>query len=166
MQPRRLLIVIMSVFVAVWVLVASAPAGQEAAKGAQPREPETLAEQWSASLEAGRVELMKPLLADGFVYVNPHGEAIDGVTLLRLLKDRVLKFKVSPEGRKLRMHKDALVVTGTCHLTGEMNGKKVDGDYRYLNVFERQGERWVAIASSLTRVEGSGEAAKPAAPRG
>ena len=107
---------------------------------------------------------MKPLLADDYVYVNPHGEAIDGVTLLRLLKDRTVKFKVSPEGRRLRLHKGALVVTGTCDVVGEMDGNKVDGRYRYLDVFERRGERWVAIASSLTRVDGGKEAPKQATP--
>ena len=50
------------------------------------------------------------------------------------------------------MHGAAVVMTGVCEITGEVDGEKVDGTYRYVDVFQRKGTRWVAIASTLTRV--------------
>ena len=135
---------------------AAAAAAAAKDEAAPSPELETLAQNWAVAMEEGKAEWMKPMLASGYVYVNPRGRATDGETLLRQMKDRKVLVKIKPKDGKFRMHKDAAVMTGVCTITGEVDGQKVDGEYRYVDVFQRADNRWVAIASTLTRVVDGG----------
>jgi len=153
-RRRPLLVVAAALFAAVAAVASmslvAVPA--RAADETAPSEGTTLAKEWSAALEAGHVEWMEPHLSADYIYVNPLGKTVNGETLLRTLKGKKLNFKIEPKEREFRVHGDAVVIVGKCHITGEIDGRKLDGDYRYMDVFKKHEGRWVAIASTMTAI--------------
>ena len=72
--------------------------------------------------------------------------------------------KLESSDQSIRIHGLLVVVTGQYQLQGTSNGRDVSGTYRYLDVARKVGDRWLIIASTLTRVEAPPTTAPAPAP--
>lgn len=105
------------------------------------------------ALMLGDTNLISPYLATDYVCIDVAGNAIDKPARLKQIKESGLKFSsVESEQQSIRHYGQTVVVTGLLDVKGSMSGRDVSGVYRYLDVWLKRDGKWVAIASTMTRV--------------
>ncbi len=124
---------------------------------ASPAESElkALEEKWSDAYLKGDTSVLKAVETEDWSVVDPDGNVLTKAQDIKELEDKTFVVKTtSLSDMKVRMLGENYgCVTGNSKSTGTYKGKEFSGDYRFLDLFEKKGDKWQAIISQVTKVK-------------
>jgi ketosteroid isomerase-like protein len=116
-----------------------------------PLEVRTVGSELVKAVEQGNTAALERLLAKDYVAIDIHGTAIDKRQRLQQFQDAGLSFEsVGSEQQSVRAFGNTAIVTGIYNVKGVANGKPIDGQYRYLDVWVKRDGQWQAVATTMT----------------
>jgi len=59
---------------------------------------------------------------------------------------------MTPSEMNVRTYGGAAVIAGRSTIKADVKGEKVSGEYRFTDVWIKQDNRWLAVASQVTRI--------------
>jgi len=115
----------------------------------------TIEQQWLDAYMKSDAAFIKNLEADDYTIVEPDGTVSTKADDVKSVTDKKFVLKTGTmSDYKCRMLGDNFaVVTAALKMSGSDDGKEFSGDFRGLDVFEKKGGKWMAVASQLTKVE-------------
>jgi len=126
--------------------------GQSADKASD--EIQKLEREWASAAPKGDTKPIESLWVDDFCLTNHVGQVLPKAVIIEKIKDASLKIEsLDYSGMKVRTYGDTAVVTGRLTIKATWEGSDVGGEYAFTDTFVRQGGKWRAVSSQLTRVE-------------
>jgi ketosteroid isomerase-like protein len=123
------------------------------ASTARAKEVESLNRQWMQSYVNRDTGFLERYLADDYVSTFPDGAVLDKKgEIAALASGAVALTAMIPREMTVRMYGDAAVITGQSSIQATVNGEEVSGDFRFTDIWVRQSDRWLAVASQVTRI--------------
>jgi ketosteroid isomerase-like protein len=59
---------------------------------------------------------------------------------------------MTPSEMKVRLYGETAVITGQSTIRAKVKGEEVAGEYRFTDIWVKQSDRWLAVASQVTRI--------------
>lgn len=111
------------------------------------------AEYRAALLEADVTKLAR-IWTDDYTFTNSHGMFLSKDDRLKNIKTGATELKsIKETGREVRFYDDdTAIATGQVTLVAKYSGQGSSDDYRYINVWVKQGGRWQMAANQLTPI--------------
>lgn len=117
------------------------------------KEVEQLNRQWMQSYVQRDTAFLERYLADDYVSTFPDGAVLDKQgEIAALASGAVALTAMTPREMNVRIYGDAAVITGQSGIRATVNGEEVSGEFRFTDVWVRQDNRWLAVASQVTRI--------------
>jgi ketosteroid isomerase-like protein len=92
-------------------------------------------------------------LADSFMFIAPDGTVSDKAQGIADIKSGALKFESSKlDDMKVRVYGDTAVVTYITTDKATYKGQDISGQYRWTDVFVKQGDKWLIVSGQGTPV--------------
>ena len=92
-------------------------------------------------------------LADSFTFIAPNGMVSDKAQGIADIKSGNLKFESSKvDDMKVRVYGDTAVVTYTTTDKATYKGQDISGQYRWTDVFVKQGGKWQIVSGQGTPI--------------
>jgi YesN/AraC family two-component response regulator len=108
---------------------------------------------WAEAYRRRDPELLDRVWGDDFMLTNASGELKNKRQAVSdVVGETRFEFFTTFDVRG-NVFGDVAVATGRLLVKGEYKGEDVTGQYRYTNTYARQGGRWRAIASHITRAD-------------
>ena len=125
-------------------------------KRVESREIESLEESWRQALLKGDATLLEKMLGEDFLAISANGTLSDKQQYLRRLGSHANQFsRIDLMDNKVRVQPTSAVVTSQARVTGQLDGRPIDGIYRYTKVYGRAaGGPWRVLNFEATRVSG------------
>jgi ketosteroid isomerase-like protein len=93
------------------------------------------------------------MMADDMTYTHSNGVTETKAEFLDGLKTgRYLYREIVPRDRRIRVHGDAAVVSGPCHVVIEPGGKRTELDLYFTELYVKQGGQWRMALWQATRL--------------
>jgi ketosteroid isomerase-like protein len=106
---------------------------------------------WNQAEVAKDAAALDHLLADDFTYVDIDGSLQNKVEFLDGIKHPVEHIEIiGNDSVKARVYRDTVIVNGTYHEKGTLNGKAYVHYGRFTDTWVRQGSSWMCVASHST----------------
>ena len=113
--------------------------------------------QWMESYVKRDAAFLERHLAEDYVSTFPDGTVLDKKGEIEALKSgEVLLAEMTPTEMTAHIYGTAAVITGRSAIKATVKGAEVSGNYRFTDVWINQGDRWLAVASQVTRIAGAG----------
>jgi uncharacterized protein (TIGR02246 family) len=111
------------------------------------------AEYRAALLDADITKLAK-LWTDDYTFTNGRGMFLTRADRLNNIKTGATELtSIKETGREVRFYgDDTAIITGKVTLKAKYSGQPSTGDYRYLNVWLKRGDRWKMAANQVTLI--------------
>jgi len=94
------------------------------------------------------------LLAENFTFVDVDGSLKNKAEFLDSIKHPAEHVEtIGNESLKAHVHQDTVVVIGTYHERGTLNGKGYYHHGRFTDTWVRQGSSWMCVASQSTLIQ-------------
>jgi ketosteroid isomerase-like protein len=118
------------------------------------KEVEQLNRQWMESYVTRDTAFLEQRLADDYVSTFPDGTVLDKKGEIESLKSGDIALTgMTPSEMDVRTYGGATaVITGRSTIKANVKGQEVSGEYRFTDVWIKQGNRWLAVASQVTRI--------------
>jgi ketosteroid isomerase-like protein len=111
--------------------------------------------EWMNAYARRDTEFLERHLTDDYVSTFPDGAVLDKQGEIESLKSGTIALtEMTPSEMNVRVFDNAAVITGQSTIKAKVNGREVAGEYRFTDVWARQGDQWQAVASQVTRIEG------------
>ena len=108
---------------------------------------------WMESYVSRDTAFLEQYLADDYVSTFPDGMVLDKKGEIASLKSGDIALtEMTPSEMNVRTYGEAAVITGRSTIKADVKGEKVSGEYRFTDVWIKQGNRWLAVASQVTRI--------------
>jgi uncharacterized protein (TIGR02246 family) len=147
---------IIAAIVCAWLTVAEGQ--KQDSPAAKPNKAEqqimALNREWADAIVRGDVAALDRLFADDMVVTSGSGEVRNKsqeMDDLRPNADIKTYFFITDDVR-VRVYKDAAVVTGLARWRIRYQGRDIDHQRRYTSVYVKQQGRWRIVAQQLTRL--------------
>ena len=116
-------------------------------------EVEALNRQWMDAYVRRDIGFLERHLADDYVSTFPDGEVFDKKGEIEALKSGAVALTaMTPREMNVRVYGDAAVITGRSAIKAQVKGEEIAGELRFTDVWTKQGGRWLAVASQVTRI--------------
>jgi ketosteroid isomerase-like protein len=116
--------------------------------------------QWMESYVRGDVGFLERYLSDDYSSTFPDGSVLDKKGEIEALKSRVIALEeMTPREMKVRLYGETAVITGQSTIRAKAGGREISGEYRFIDIWVKRSEGWSAVASQVTRVNKSEDAA-------
>lgn len=116
---------------------------------------EALEQQWRAAAMSEDITAMDHLLSDDYLGILPNGQVVTKLQQLDRMKTHnftLTKIDVSDVKIKL-LSRHAAIVTSLAQVEGTLNGRSLNGSFRYTRVYQRPaGGTWKITSFEATRV--------------
>jgi uncharacterized protein (TIGR02246 family) len=110
------------------------------------------AEYRTALLDADASALAK-IWSDDYTFTNSRGMFLSKDDRLQNIQTSATEFKsIKFTDREVQFYGDVAIVTGQVALEAKYSGQGGSGDYRYINVWVKQGGRWQMAANQITPI--------------
>ncbi len=127
-------------------------------KRADTRMIEGLESQWSQAMVKGDTVALEKLLADDFLGISSNGTLSDKKQYLHRLEIHQNHYSTFDlMDIKVRMQPMTAIVTSQARVTGALDGRPINGIFRYTKVYSRSQNGWRVLNFEATRVSGSHE---------
>jgi uncharacterized protein (TIGR02246 family) len=114
-----------------------------------------------AATIAGDVAALAGMMTADLTYTHSSGvEESKAEFLEALKKGRYVYREIVPRDRKVRVHGDAAIVSGPCHVVIEPGGKRAELDLYFTELYVRAGGQWRMALWQSTRLPAPAPAAK------
>ncbi|HKZ79143.1 MAG TPA: nuclear transport factor 2 family protein [Pyrinomonadaceae bacterium] len=159
---KKILILTVFAIAASWVALGQTP--QKPATQEKPAGEKVAGSSVESSLMQIEQELLDALLkgdasanerylADSFTFIAPNGMVSDKAQGIADIKSGDLKFESSKvDDMKVRVYGDTAVVTYITTDKGTYKGQDISGQYRWTDVFVKQGGKWQIVAGQGTPI--------------
>jgi ketosteroid isomerase-like protein len=112
-------------------------------------------EEMSHAVVSGDLQRLEDIYADDYVYVGSDGRQVTRAERLGAFRSGALRYLGTKHtGVSVRVYGETAVVQGRTHSKVELNGRSLEGDFRYVGVWVRQGGRWRIVLTQATRISG------------
>ena len=92
-------------------------------------------------------------MADDFRQIRWNGEMVDKATFLRDITSPDLEIDpYTVEDFSIRLYGDVALLCGETRMTGRYGGNPFASHYRYIDVYVRQGDRWLVCSVQITKI--------------
>jgi len=109
---------------------------------------------WNQAEVAKDSSALDHLLADDFTYVDIDGSLQNKAQFLDGIRHPVEHIEmIGNDSLKTRVYRDAVIVSGTYHEKGTLNGKPYLHRGRFTDTWVRQGSSWMCVASHSTLMQ-------------
>jgi uncharacterized protein (TIGR02246 family) len=117
-----------------------------------------------AATVAGDVAAVASMMTDDLTYTHSSGVVESKAEFLAGLKSGKYVYReISAPDRRVRVHGDAAIVSGPCHVVIEPGGKRSDLDLYFTELYVKEAGRWQMALWHSTRL--SAPAAGAPAPK-
>jgi len=108
---------------------------------------------WMEAYVRRDTAFLEQYLADDYVSTFPDGTVLDKQGEIESLKSGDIALtEMTPSEMNVRAYDGAAVITGRSTIKANVKGEKVSGEYRFTDVWIKQDNRWLAVASQVTRI--------------
>ena len=105
------------------------------------------------ALLKGDASVFERNLADAFIFTGPDGVVMSKAEFIAPIKSRDFKFESSKfDDMKVKVYGNSAVVTYQTTDKGTYKGNDLSGQYRWTDVFIKQGGGWQIVATQGTRI--------------
>ena len=102
---------------------------------------------WNAAYSRGDADALATLLADDLIVTMTDMVLMTKAQSVALLRSGRFKFpRYETSDLRIRVYRDAAVVTGRLQRTREINGQRTDDNWRFTKVYVRGAEKWQVVA--------------------
>ena len=109
---------------------------------------------WNQAEVAKDAAALDHLLADDFTYVDIDGSLQNKAEFLDGIKHPVEHIEIiGNDSLKTHVYRDTVIVSGTYHEKGTLNGKPYVHRGRFTDTWVRQGSSWMCVASHSTLIQ-------------
>jgi ketosteroid isomerase-like protein len=109
--------------------------------------------QWMESYVGRDIAFLEQYLADDYLSTFPDGTVLDKKGEIESLRSGdIALMEMTPSEMNVRTYGEAAVITGRSTIKANVKGQTVSGEYRFTDVWIKQGNRWLAVASQVTRI--------------
>jgi ketosteroid isomerase-like protein len=109
---------------------------------------------WNQAEVAKDAPALDHLLAADFIYVDIDGSLQNKAQFLDGIKHPVEHIEViGNDSLKAHVYRDTVIVSGTYHEKGTLNGKGYVHRGRFTDTWVRQGSSWMCVASHSTLMQ-------------
>lgn len=109
---------------------------------------------WNQAEVAKDASALDHLLADDFTYVDIDGSLQNKAQFLDSIKHPAEHIEViANDSLKTHVYRDTVIVSGTYHEKGSLNGKAYLHRGRFTDTWIRQGSSWMCVASHSTLMQ-------------
>lgn len=109
---------------------------------------------WNQAEVAKDASALDHLLAEDFTYVDIDGSLQNKAEFLEGIKHPVEHIEViGNDSLKTHVYRDTVIVSGTYHEKGTLNGKPYLRRGRFTDTWVRQGSSWMCVASHSTLMQ-------------
>jgi ketosteroid isomerase-like protein len=109
---------------------------------------------WNQAEVAKDASALDHLLADDFTFVDIDGSMKNKVQFLDGVKNPVEHIEtIGNDSLKTHGYRDTVIVSGTYHEKGTLNGKAYLHRGRFTDTWVRQGSSWMCVASHSTLMQ-------------
>jgi uncharacterized protein (TIGR02246 family) len=106
-----------------------------------------------AATIAGDLAALSAMMTDDLTYTHSSAVTESKAEFLDGLKSgKYLYREIAPRGRKVRVHGDAAVVSGPCHVVIEPGGKRTEIDLYFTELYVKEGGQWRMALWHSTRI--------------
>ena len=110
-------------------------------------------EEMAGAVVSGDLARLEDIYADDYVYVGSDGRQMTRSERLGAFRSGALRYlSTKHKGATVRVYGQTAIVQGETHSQVVVNGKTVEGDFRYVGVWVRQGNRWRLVLTQATRI--------------
>jgi uncharacterized protein (TIGR02246 family) len=110
---------------------------------------------------AADVAGLAAMMTDDLTYTHSSAATETKAEFLDGLKTGKYVYReITPRDRKVRVHGDAVVVSGPCHVVIEPGGKRTEIDLYFTELYVKEGGRWRMALWHSTRLPAPAPAAK------
>lgn len=136
------------------ILACAQEAGKGAVQDAKTAEVvKKLEQEWVDAYVKRDAAFLEGFLADDYGGTYPDGTVLDKKGEIEDVKSGAVALtEIKLSEMKVRTYGDAAVITGRSTIKGNAKGQDVSGEYRFIDVFEKRGDRWQAVAGQVTRI--------------
>jgi len=113
------------------------------------------ADRWDVAIIEKRRDDIAANMADEFRQISGAGKLADKPAFIDGLMDP--KLHIDPYGVEdfdIRLYGDVALLSGRTHMTGTYAGEPFASDYRYIDVYVRDGEQWRVVSVQITPLGG------------
>jgi ketosteroid isomerase-like protein len=105
-----------------------------------------------AATIAGDLAALAAMMTDDLTYTHSSAVTETKAEFLDGLKSGKYVYReIAPRDRKVRVHGDAAVVSGPCHVVIEPGGRRTEIDLYFTELYVREGGRWRMALWHATR---------------
>jgi uncharacterized protein (TIGR02246 family) len=106
-----------------------------------------------AATIAGDVATLSGMMTDDLTYTHSSGVEESKAQFLDALKSGKYVYReIEAPGRRVRVHGDAAVVSGPCHVVIEPGGKRTEIDLYFTELYVKEGGQWRMALWHSTRL--------------
>lgn len=118
-----------------------------------------LEEKWADAIVKHNVPAMDKLLGDDYIGITPNGTLESKEQTLENMKNGVVSLtSIEVSDRKIRFYGKTAVVTSKAEVTGDTEGSKASGSYRYTRVYVRDPSGgWKIVSFEASRIREPGK---------
>jgi ketosteroid isomerase-like protein len=101
------------------------------------------------------------MMTDDLTYTHSSGVTETKAEFLDALKTGKYVYReITPRERKVRIHANAAIVSGPCHIVIEPGGKRTEIDLYFTELYVKEGGRWRMALWHSTRLPAAAPATK------
>ena len=127
------------------------------------REIEDMETQWRDAQLTGNVSEMEKLLSDDYFGISMTGQVNTKAQQLDRIRKRALNLtKIELSDVKVKLFGTTAVVTSRAEVAGTIDGKPMNGSFRYTRVYQRVAGFWKITNFEATRLAETDDSGKPA----
>jgi ketosteroid isomerase-like protein len=110
--------------------------------------------EWMNAYTKRDTAFLERYMSDDYVGTFPDGTVHDKKSEIEaVMSGAVAITEMTPSEMKVRVYRDAAVMTGQSTIKARVNDQNVSDQFRFTDVWIKFGEHWRAVASQVTRVE-------------
>jgi len=110
---------------------------------------------------AGDLAGLAAMMTDDLTYTHSSGVEESKAVFLEALKTGKYVYReITPRDRRVRVHGDAAVVSGPCHVVIEPSGKRAELDLYFTELYVKEGGQWRMALWQSTRLPAPAPATK------
>jgi ketosteroid isomerase-like protein len=122
-------------------------------KTALAEEVEKMNRRWMESYVRRDAGFLERHLAADYQSTFPDGTVLDKKGEIEALESGAVALtEMTPREMKVRTYGATAVITGQSTIKAQVNGQETSGEFRFTDVWIKQGDRWLAVASQVTRI--------------
>jgi len=110
---------------------------------------------------AGDLAALSAMMTDDLTYTHSNGVEESKAEFLEALKSGKYVYReITPRDRRVRVHGDAAVVSGPCHVVIEPGGKRTEIDLYFTELYVKEAGQWRMALWHSTRLPAPAPATK------